>query len=109
MSTPFCPRCGCEARVMRTRFGNRHECCGLWSWHDRPLVDAKTHEARRAAHDAFDKVWKDKPTKRETAYAMLAKRLNIPLKDCHIALMSAKQAKMVPKIAKQMIEYLENA
>ena len=44
---PICPRCGCGAAKHETRYGPRHECCGLWSWGGKPLADANTHEVRR--------------------------------------------------------------
>lgn len=48
LPTPICPRCGRQADETVTRYGIRSECCGLWSWNRQPLVDAKTHEARKS-------------------------------------------------------------
>lgn len=103
---PSCPRCGTDAEPTMTRYGIRHDCCGLWSWGGAPLADARTHEARKVAHVAFDKVWQCGATSRDIAYAMLAKRLKIPLAECHIKLMSAEMAERIPLIARTMIEYL---
>ena len=33
-----CPMCREEAETTVTRFGYRHECCGLHSWNGKPLV-----------------------------------------------------------------------
>lgn len=44
---PSCPKCGREAKATQTRYGVRHDCCDLHSWHGRPLVDQATHDRRR--------------------------------------------------------------
>lgn len=51
------------------------------------LANAKLRKLRSAAHLAFDPFWKNKEEKRgrTTAYLMLAKGLNIPVDECHIA------------------------
>lgn len=48
---PICPSCGQPAKERMTRYGVRHDCCGLWSWGGKPLVDAATHAARRQRED----------------------------------------------------------
>lgn len=95
---PICPTCDNPARTTSTQYGARHECCGLHSWDGKPLVDQATHDARQAAHDAFDTLWK-KPTKlmsRGEAYAELRIELGIRARDCHMSLMSAETAALVP-------------
>jgi hypothetical protein len=86
-----------------TRYGVRHNCCDLWSWDGAPLVDGETHEARKRAHDAFDTIWKDGRLSRSLAYKILAEKIGLHPKDCHIKLMSAETAGRVPTIAKQML------
>jgi hypothetical protein len=89
---PVCPKCGAVAVEKPTRYGPRSECCGLWSWNRKPLVDGETHAARRKAvedlrslHEggAFDKV---------SAYAEVAKRTNRVGKVIAISTMTAKEA-----------------
>lgn len=57
-SRPICPICGERAVRSMTRYGRRHDCCGLWSWGNKPLADAETHAARSEAHRVFDVIWK---------------------------------------------------
>lgn len=109
MTEPLCPSCGNEARASITRFGRRHDCCGLWSWDGAPLVDADTHEARKRAHEAFDEIWKGGLTTRAAAYKTLAEKLNIQHKDCHIKLMSADIASRVPEVARAIIANLSES
>lgn len=96
---PVCPTCGSAATETMTRFGPRHDCCGLWSWDFAPLVDKATHEARMMAHAAFDPLWRSGQMKRSFAYKALAKKMTLPRKDCHIKLMSAEVAARVPEYA----------
>ncbi len=100
-SIPICPSCGSPATERETRYGLRNQCdpCGLWSWDRHPLVDAETHEARKAAHAAFDLLWKDGTMKRGQAYRRLAAVLEIDPADCHIKLMDKTTALRVPAAA----------
>lgn len=106
MTAPICPTCGEPAEETITKFGPRHDCCGCWSWGGAPLVNKDTHEARKAAHKAFDPIWIDGLMRRSLAYKTLAEKLNISRKDCHIKLMSADIAVRVPEIAKAIIAKL---
>lgn len=99
MKSPVCPKCGRRAYTAKTSYGPRHACCGLWSWDGAPLVDAATHEARKAAHAAFDRLWKDGILSRSQAYRELAKALGLKPEDCHMKLMDAQTAGRVPGIA----------
>ena len=107
MTRPICPICYNEAYEAQTRYGVRHSCCGLWSWDGAPLVDEYTHEARKAAHEAFDPLWKEHGLTRSEAYRMLASRLGIPREDCHMKLMDAATAVRVPKIVQTIIDELD--
>lgn len=104
MRAPTCPRCGGKARTVLTQYGHRHSCCGLWSWDWSPLVDAETHEARKAAHAAFDPLWKRYGIPRSEAYAQLANELKIKRKHCHMKTMDAETARRVPAAAKAIAE-----
>lgn len=103
---PICPKCKGVAKETTTRYGLRNQCCDLWSWDRFPLADAKTHEARKAAHAAFDKLWKGKGKvmKRGQAYGALRRELGLTGDECHIKLMDAETAGRVPKAAKRIRE-----
>ena len=96
MNHPTCPRCGSRARAVETQYGIRHDHCGLWSWGGAPLVSAGTHEARKAAHAAFDRIWKEGHMSRSEAYRQLAAQMKMKHKDCHIKLMDERTARRVP-------------
>ena len=97
-----CPKCKKWAQTMHTRFGSRNFCCDLWSWgKGNPLVDATTHDARKAAHAAFDPLWKGSNAliSRGRAYKELASRMGLTKYECHMKLMTAEQASNVPDMA----------
>ena len=99
---PICPKCGEHAARSQTRYGIRHDCCGLWSWGNHPLADKATHDARRAAHAAFDPIWQQRLLPRAEAYGRLATMLGIPTTECHMKKMDAPTAARVPDIARQI-------
>lgn len=104
-----CPKCGQKPKASETRYGTRLDCCGLWAWGNHPLADERTHNARRAAHDAFDSIWHFGLTSRSHAYALLAEGMELDPADCHMKLMSAEQAGRVPAIAAQIRKMLLQA
>lgn len=99
-----CPTCGGFAFRQDTIYGIRHSCCGLWSWGGAPLVDAETHEARKAAHAAFDTLWKHHGITRSSAYAQLAIELGIKRRYCHMKQMDRETASRVPAAVRAIIE-----
>jgi hypothetical protein len=94
-SVPTCPSCGNLARMSVGKWGVRADCCGLWSWKGKPLVDRETHAARIHAHDAFDRLWKSGAVPRHRCYARLAALMGLTRDECHIALMTAAQCRQV--------------
>lgn len=97
--TVVCTKCGSEARKSMTSYGPRHDCCGLWSWGNKPLADRETHEARKAAHVAFDLIWHRRMTTRGDAYRRLQAKLGLSSDACHMAVMDAATARRVPAAA----------
>ncbi len=91
---PVCPECGKFAKQEPGRFGLKSSCCGLWSWNGKPLVDAETHRARIAAHNAFDPLWKNGQMTRTEAYRWLQKALRMS-RQPHMAEMTAEEAWLV--------------
>jgi hypothetical protein len=79
----------------------------LWSWsRDRPLVDRRTHNARQAAHKAFDELWRgpDAFLRRGAAYALLQQALGLTPDQCHMALMDVDTAERVPAAVQSIWE-----
>lgn len=105
---PICPTCGQQAHEQETRYGLRCSCCGLWSWDRHPLVDKATHEARSAAHAAFDPFWKEAKARgyagvsRSSAYKWLADELGVEVEQCHMKLMDRALAERVPAAVEAM-------
>lgn len=92
----MCPICRQPALRTETKYGPRNDCCGLWSWGDKQLVDAETHEARKLAHAVFDPIWQDGHMTRTEAYRELRRVMRLPEKMCHMARMSKDEARRVP-------------
>jgi len=92
--TPSCPGCGGKPFTVKTVHGWRSDCCGLWSWHGKPLTDGATHQARQAAHAAFDALWKG-----QGPLSRLARIMGMTSQECHISRFGADQAKRVVEIA----------
>lgn len=57
-----------------------------------PLANAELRAARKAAHDAFDTLWRRRldgeGMSRGEAYRWLAERLNLPAEECHMGEMT---------------------
>ena len=99
-----CPQCGGRPARSETRYGPRLDCCGLWAWGEHPLADRDTHGARKAAHAAFDPLWKSGKLNRGHAYKLLAEAMGMTRDECHMKLMTAEQARRVPAIAAEIEE-----
>lgn len=99
----FCPSCGEPAKACQTRYGVRHDCCGLTSWDYKPLASKETLKARQMAHLAFDKIWKQRLASRSYAYQLLASEMRIHPTRCHISMMDEDTAKRVPQAAQNII------
>lgn len=95
-SEVVCPKCGSVVKPVDTSFGPRRSCCGLHGWGGKPLVSPETHQARKAAHHAFDPLWQTGEMSRAEAYAALARVLKLEPADCHIGLMDEATALLVP-------------
>lgn len=98
-----CPVCGNEPIQSETKYGLRNSCCGLWSWgKNEPLVDSRTHAARRAAHESFDQLWKSEKMTRTEAYRWLSGVLGLSKKLCHIKQFDIKTCLLVCELSKMM-------
>jgi len=88
-------------------WGTRHDCCGLWSWGNKPLADAETHAARRAAHQAFDPLWASGRLKRGEAYAALSWATGWKQSDCHMMHMPKERALQVPVAVRKIWDVID--
>lgn len=68
---------------------------------------AQTRKARGEAHAVVDPIWRDRITSRQTVYFELARRLQIPREECHIAWMTADEARDAALVAKDIRADLE--
>lgn len=100
MKKIICPKCGQVAKRTQTKYGIRNYCCNLWSWGNAPLVDKRTHNARKRAHENFDILWKSKLLTRAEAYKWLAKSMNLSGKKCHIKLFDYEKCKRVIRLCR---------
>jgi hypothetical protein len=111
--SPRCIECGKEAELVygdviyphrADLFSKRFwlcECgayCGCHGVTSRPLGNPcgrETRIARMAAHDLFDPIWRSREMDRRGAYTWLAERMGLQPEQCHIGMMTEKQAREV--------------
>lgn len=66
------------------------------------LANAETRRWRGHAHAAFDPIWKDGKMKRGAAYGLLARLMELPEKEAHIAMFTVAQCKeLIRRIEKE--------
>lgn len=58
-------------------------------------ADAELRALRRLVHSHIDPFWKDGKYKRKTVYARLAKALDIPQSECHVAMFDKDMCRTV--------------
>jgi hypothetical protein len=72
--------------------------CGCHGYTTRPLgfpCGPETRQARMAAHDAFDPLWRSRRMGRRDAYTWLSKAMGLPPEQTHIGMMTREQAREV--------------
>jgi len=112
-------QCGeCRVAVMRLIAGRRGlfygcssypACTGTHGAHPdgSPLGnpgDARTREARKLAHDAFDMLWKAGKMSRDEAYQWLSRKLKINRSSAHISRFDVETCERVIKLAKARVK-----
>ena len=105
---PICPKCGERAIRSQTLYGLRHDHCGLWSWGNKPLVDAETHKYRKEAHKVFDVLWKSGHLSRGEAYRALSWATGWPESECHMMHMPKEKAKQIPDAVRRIWQVINN-
>lgn len=66
------------------------------------MVNQATHDARKAAHDAFDALWQSGLMRRSYCYQRLQEELGMSAEECHMAKMDEVTALKVPEIAEKL-------
>lgn len=110
-----CPYCGSSVSLVENKaiyganFGNwpwayrcdRDGCDSYVGTHPHTkiplgtMANKETREARKAAHAAFDPLWKGTHWTRSKAYHWLSQKLQIKVRDCHIAMFDVETCKRV--------------
>ncbi len=68
--------------------------------------DARTRRARKAAHEAFDRLWKYKAMDRDGAYAWMRKRLGLTREAAHIGSLGADDCERLASAVKKEFPHL---
>jgi hypothetical protein len=68
------------------------------------LANAQLRKWKRAAHEAFDPLWKSKLFTRYDAYIWLAEKMRLPLEKTHIGMFDVPECKQVIKLSKRYME-----
>lgn len=69
------------------------------------LANAELRRAKSAAHEAFDPLWKSGRMSRRDAYARLAQKLGIHVRDCHIGMFDLAACQRVMAIAPELSSF----
>lgn len=70
-------------------------------------MDKFEKQAKKFAHEEFDKLWKQGYLTRTEAYKWLASKLNISLKKCHISKLNESQCFDVERLSMKKLKKLK--
>lgn len=73
----------------------------------RPLgvpANKATKDARIAAHEAFDQIWKNKHMKRKAAYAWMQTAMSLPADEAHIGRFTIEQCEQLKAAVQKFLE-----
>ncbi len=117
-TAPICPYCGspAELRDSSVIYGRSYgpawicasfpKCdsyCGCHKGTTKPLgrlANRELREAKKAAHAAFDRLWKSGAMRRKDAYRWLADNLGISTDACHIGEFDVPLCRRVVELVK---------
>lgn len=68
------------------------------------LADAKLRYYKKAAHAAFDPIWRGRKTSRRRAYHWLSLQMGLPEEKTHIGMFDVEQCKQVIAICNKRTE-----
>lgn len=123
---PKCPYCGVPAKLVDSEIVYRGRSYGMiWLCQKHPecdayvgvhkgtikplgrLANAELRKAKKAAHDAFDRLWRFKVERgaepreaRAAGYRWLSEKLGIEQRFCHIGMMDVRECERVVKLCK---------
>jgi hypothetical protein len=119
----FCPYCKNDAALVTGRevYPHRSDLHGRMFWMCSPckawvgchvgskghkplgrLANAELRILKQQAHAVFDPIWKhSRSISRKDAYAILADKLGIPVKECHIGYFDEERCRKVIQICKE--------
>ena len=116
---PQCPYCFQEAKLVTGKviYPHRSDLRAKWFYQCAPcdayvgchpnsmnplgrLANAELRMWKQSAHHVFDKLWKRKLMSRTDAYKMLAQKLGISEKVCHIGMFDVDTCKRVIALAR---------
>lgn len=73
------------------------------------LANEELREAKHQAHEAFDRLWKEKVISRHEAYRLLSDELNIEPEYAHIGMLDAEQCyKVIDVFTKIYVDLTKN-
>lgn len=119
MQTVYCPYCGCTAEYVDSEviygrsYGMIYLCrpcdayVGVHKGTDTPkgrLADKELRYWKKAAHAAFDPLWKSRMFTRRGAYSWLSNQMGIPPEGTHIGMFDIAQCKAVINLSKNQME-----
>lgn len=124
MKPPKCPYCDRPAALaqgklvypLRPHLYHRHyylctPCNAYVGCHEKTLqpfgtlANAELRAARRAAHEAFDPLWKSREVSRTEAYAYLAKAMGVSNANCHIGMFTVEQCEQVREVVSALSDF----
>ena len=112
--SPLCGDCGAKMSLRESKYGWFYGCTrfprcrGTHCVHqDTKLpmgtpADKKTRQARRAAHLAFDTLWKGGPLTRKEAYRWLRKEMDLTEREAHIGNLTLAQCETLVAAVKRV-------
>ena len=109
MSKLICPDCGADLVLKPSKFGHFYGCerysatgcsgaVGCHSGTTKELgvpADKETRKLRIAAHEAFDKIWKENKMTRRDSYRWLEKEMGLDSEHAHIGMFTAEQCRQL--------------
>lgn len=114
----LCPYCGNKtvyvdsSEIYGKSYGMIYLCrecdayCGVHKNTDKALgriANKELREAKKEAHEYFDKIWKLNLLTRSGAYSWLSEKLSLPAEYTHIGMFSVKTCKDVVYYSKQLL------
>ncbi len=108
--TPECPKHKTDMLRRTTQHGPLYICihpdgCDMMKWGDTERTtpaDTVTRARRHAAHEIFDRLWRDNNMTRGEAYQYLSGHLDKHIRDTHIGLFDVLECEATIKFANQM-------